>query len=120
MVHSIPASGVTSGSFQIPQDLSNTASTFYRITLTVVDSQGLQTVVTQDIHPSTTSWSVNTNVAGAPYFVDGTWHTTPYSTSDGVGIQHVLSGVPTVKVGWHSVSFQWLERWQRVDGFVYH
>jgi glucose/arabinose dehydrogenase/regulation of enolase protein 1 (concanavalin A-like superfamily) len=90
-----PVSGVTSGTFQIPQDLSNNASTFYRITMTVVDSLGLQTVVTRDIHPNTSTWSVNTNVPGAAYVVDGTWHTTsPYSTTDGVGIQHVLTGAP--------------------------
>jgi glucose/arabinose dehydrogenase/regulation of enolase protein 1 (concanavalin A-like superfamily) len=94
-----PVTGVTSGTFQIPQDQSNTASTFYRITMTVVDSLGLQTVVTRDIHPNTTNWSVNTNIAGAAYAVDGTWQTGPYSTPDGVGIQHVLAGVPTQTIG---------------------
>jgi glucose/arabinose dehydrogenase/regulation of enolase protein 1 (concanavalin A-like superfamily) len=89
-----PVSGVKSGTFQIPKDLSNNASTFYRITMTVVDSHGLQTVVTRDIHANQTNWSVNTNVPGAAYVVDGTWHTGPYSTADGVGIQHVLTGVP--------------------------
>src|SRR5260370_41675788 len=83
----------------IPQDLSNTASTFYRITMTVVDSLGLQTVVTQDIHPNATNWSVNTNVPGAAYVVDGTWHTGPYTTQDGGGVQHGLSGEPLQTVG---------------------
>ncbi len=94
-----PVTGVTSGTFQIPQDLSNTDSTFYRITMTVVDSLGIQTVVTRDIHPNLTNWSVNTNVPGAAYVVDGTWHTSPYSTPDGVGVQHVLTGVPTQTIG---------------------
>lgn len=94
-----PVTGVTNGTFQIPQDLSNTASTFYRITMTVVDSLGLQTVVTRDIHPNVTNWSVNTNVSGASYVADGTWHTTPYTTQDGVGVQHVLTGVPIQKIG---------------------
>ncbi|MEO6891395.1 MAG: PQQ-dependent sugar dehydrogenase [Ktedonobacteraceae bacterium] len=101
-----PVTGVTSGSFQIPQDLSNSASTFYRITMTVVDSLGIQTVVTRDIHPHQTSWSVNTNIPGAAYVVDGTWHTTPYTTSDGVGVQHVLSGVPTQTIGGKRYRFQ--------------
>jgi glucose/arabinose dehydrogenase/regulation of enolase protein 1 (concanavalin A-like superfamily) len=92
-------SGVTSGSFQIPQDLSNVPSSFYRITLTVVDSLGLKTVVTRDIHPNTMNWSVNTNIPGAGYFVDGTWHTAPYSTQDTVGVQHVLIGGPAQKLG---------------------
>jgi glucose/arabinose dehydrogenase len=79
-----PVTGVTNGSFQIPQDLSNSASTFYRISMTAVDSLGIQTVVTRDIHPNQTNWSVNTNIPGGAYVVDGTWHTTPYTTQDGV------------------------------------
>jgi len=94
-----PTSGVTSGTFPIPQDLSNNATSFYRITVTVVDSLGVRTVVTRDIHPNQTSWSVNTNVPGAAYAVDGTWWTAPSTNPDGVGIQHVLSGVPTQTVG---------------------
>ncbi len=93
-----PVSGVTSGSFQIPQDLSNVPSSFYRITLTAVDSLGLKTVVTRDIHPNTTSFSVSTNVPGAGYFVDGTWQTAPYSTPDVVGVQHVLIGGPAQRL----------------------
>ncbi|MDQ2715722.1 MAG: PQQ-dependent sugar dehydrogenase, partial [Chloroflexota bacterium] len=114
-----PVTGVTSGSFQIPQDLSNSASTFYRITMTVVDSLGIQTVVTRDIHPNQTSWSVNTNVPGAAYVVDGTWHTTPYTTPDGVGIQHVLTGVPTQTIGGKRYRFQgWSDGKALTDSFT--
>jgi glucose/arabinose dehydrogenase/regulation of enolase protein 1 (concanavalin A-like superfamily) len=114
-----PVSGVTSGSFQIPQDLSNNSSTFYRITMTVVDSLGLQTVVTRDIHPNTTNWSVNTNVAGAAYVVDGTWHTSPYSSQDGVGIKHVLTGVPLQTVGANRYRFNgWADGSALTDSFT--
>jgi PKD repeat protein len=94
-----PTSGSTSGSFQIPTDLSNRAGTFYRITMVVVDSLGLQTMVTRDIHPNLTAWSVDTNVAGAAYTVDGTWQTSPSVTQDVVGVQHVLAGVATQTIG---------------------
>jgi glucose/arabinose dehydrogenase/regulation of enolase protein 1 (concanavalin A-like superfamily) len=114
-----PVSGVTQGTFQIPQDLSNTASTFYRITLTVVDSLGIQTVVTRDIHPHLTNWSVNTNVPGAAYVADGTWHTGPYTTSDGVGIQHVLTGVPTQTIGGNLYRFNgWADGSALTDSFT--
>jgi glucose/arabinose dehydrogenase/regulation of enolase protein 1 (concanavalin A-like superfamily) len=93
------ATGVTSGTFQIPTDLSNSAGTFYRITLDVVNSQGLHTVVTRDIHPNLTNVTVNANVPGAAFVVDGTWHTSSYTTQDVVGVQHVLAGVPTLKIG---------------------
>jgi glucose/arabinose dehydrogenase/regulation of enolase protein 1 (concanavalin A-like superfamily) len=114
-----PVTGVTSGTFQIPQDLSNTASTFYRITMTVVDSLGLQTVVTRDIHPNTTNWSVNTNIPGAAYVVDGTWHTTPYTTQDGTGVQHVLTGVPTQRINSIRYRFQgWSDGSALTDSFA--
>jgi uncharacterized repeat protein (TIGR01451 family) len=89
-----PATGVTAGTFQIPADPSQTPSSFYRITLTVTDSSGLQTVVTKDIHPNLTSWSAGANVPGAGYSVDGTWHTGPFTTQDVVGVRHVLGGMP--------------------------
>ena len=89
-----PIAGVTSGSFQIPTDPSQNPSSFYRITLTVTDSLGITTVVTKDLHPNLTSWSAGTNVPGAGYAVDGAWQTGPYSATDVVGVQHVLTGMP--------------------------
>ncbi len=89
-----PVTGSTTGSFQIPTDPSQTPSSFYRITLTVTDSLGIKTVVTQDIHPNLTSWSANANVPGAGYAVDGAWQIGPYSTTDVVGVRHVLTGMP--------------------------
>src|SRR6266851_1065340 len=114
-----PVSGVTSGTFQIPKDLSNSATTFYRITMTVVDSLGLQTVVTRDIHPNQTNWAVNTNIPGADYVVDGTWQTSPYSTQDGVGVQHVLSGVPLQTISGNRYRFNgWADGSALADSFT--
>jgi uncharacterized repeat protein (TIGR01451 family) len=93
-----PVTGVTSGTFQIPTDVSQVPNSFYRITLTVTDSLGLQTTVTKDIHPNLTSWTVNSNVAGTGYFVDGSWHTGTYTTQDVVGVQHVLIGMAQAQV----------------------
>ncbi len=93
-----PVTGITSGTFQIPADPSQVPGSFYRMTLTVTDSLGLQTTVTKDIHPNTTSWTVNSNVAGAGYFVDGAWHTGTYTAPDVVGVQHVLTGMPLAQV----------------------
>ncbi len=92
-----PVTGVTSGSFQVPTDPSQTPTSFYRITLTVTDSLGLQTVVTQDLHPNTTTWTASANVAGAGYAIDGQWVTGPFSTTDVVGVQHVIAGMPLVQ-----------------------
>jgi uncharacterized repeat protein (TIGR01451 family) len=88
-----PVSGITSGSFQIPTDPTQVPGSFYRMTLTVTDSRGLHEVVTKDIHPNLTSWSVKDSVAGTGYFVDGAWHTGTYTTQDVVGVHHVLTGL---------------------------
>jgi uncharacterized repeat protein (TIGR01451 family) len=93
-----PATGNATGSFQIPSDVSQVPGSFYRITLTVTDSRGLQTVVTKDIHPNLTNWSVTSNVPGTGYFVDGAWHTGTYSTQDVVGVTHILAGMPLAQV----------------------
>lgn len=92
-----PTSGITSGSFQIPTDPSQTPSTFYRITLSVTDSLGIQTVVTKDLHPNLTTLSATANVAGAGYAIDGKWQTGPYSSQDVVGVKHVLAGMALVQ-----------------------
>jgi uncharacterized repeat protein (TIGR01451 family) len=93
-----PTAGITSGSFQIPNDVSQVPGSYYRITLTVTDAAGLRTVVTKDIHPNLTNWSVTSNVPGTGYFVDGAWHTGTYSTQDVVGVKHILTGMPLAQV----------------------
>jgi glucose/arabinose dehydrogenase len=89
-----PVTGVPGSSITIPSDPSQVPGSFYRITLTVTDSLGIQTVVTKDIHPNLTTWSAGTNVPGAGYFVDGAWQTGPDNVQDVVGVVHVLSGMP--------------------------
>jgi glucose/arabinose dehydrogenase/regulation of enolase protein 1 (concanavalin A-like superfamily) len=94
-----PVSGVTGGNFKVPTDNSITPSSFFRITMSVTNSLGIPTVVTQDIHPATASRTVKANVAGAPYYIDGAWQTTPTTVTDVPGVQHVLMGAPTQTIG---------------------
>ena len=75
------ASGMSSGTFQVPTDVWQTPTSFYRITMTVTDSLGLTSTVTRDIHPNTTSWTVNANVPNAMFFVDGLLKTSPFTTT---------------------------------------
>ena len=115
-----PVSGITSGSFKIPTDVSQVPGSFYRISLTVTDSAGLQTVVTKDIKPVLTSFTVKSNVAGTGYFVDGAWHTGTYTTQDVVGVQHVLSGMPLAQTaGTASYRFHgWADGSALTDSFA--
>ena len=92
-----PVTGITNGSFTIPTDPSQVPGSFYRITLTVTDSLGIQTVVTHDIHPNLTTWSAGANVAGAGYFLDGSWQTGLHNPQDVVGVVHVLSGLASAQ-----------------------
>jgi glucose/arabinose dehydrogenase len=89
-----PTTGSSSGSITIPTDPSQVPGSFYRITLTVTDSRGLTTVVTKDLHPNLTTWSVSTNVPGTGYSVDGAWETGPVTVSGVTGVVHVLNGLP--------------------------
>jgi uncharacterized repeat protein (TIGR01451 family) len=88
-----PSTGATSGSFTVPADPTQVPGSYYRITLTVTDSQGLRTVVTKNVMPNLTTWSVTDQVPGAGYFVDGAWHAGNYTTQDVVGVRHVLTGL---------------------------
>jgi glucose/arabinose dehydrogenase len=93
-----PSTGATSGTFTIPTDPYQVPGSYYQVTLTVTDSKGLQTVVTKTLQPNLTSFTVNANVAGAGFYVDGTWHTGPYTTQDVVGVHHELIGMALPQV----------------------
>ncbi len=88
-----PTTGSTSGSVTIPTDPSQVPNSFYRITLSVTDSQGLTTVVTKDLHPNLTTFSTSTNVPGTGYSVDGAWETGPVTFTGVAGVVHVLDGM---------------------------
>jgi glucose/arabinose dehydrogenase/regulation of enolase protein 1 (concanavalin A-like superfamily) len=94
-----PVSGVTSGTFRIPSDLSVNASTVFRIRLMVVDSLGISTVTTRDVTPRVTTRTVKTSLPAAAYVIDGRWQTAPTTVQDVAGVQHVLMGVPTQTIG---------------------
>ncbi len=101
-----PTNGATSFSYTIPADTSQTPNSFYRVTLSVKDSTGSTTVVTKDLTPNTATLSTNSAVPGAGYFVDGTWHTGPFSETGVVGVKHVLIGQPLAQsVGGTSYRF---------------
>lgn len=89
-----PTTGSTSEAVTIPVDPTQVPGSFYRITLTVTDSLGLQTVVTKDITPNLATVTTSTNVPGTGYSVDGSWQTGTDSFTTVAGSVHVLSGLP--------------------------
>jgi glucose/arabinose dehydrogenase len=90
----IPATtGAKSGSFLIPTVGETSANVWYRIILTVRDSQGLTHTSFRDINPRTSTLTLATNPAGLQVTLDGQPHTTPYSELNVVGMQRMLGVV---------------------------
>lgn len=90
----IPAtSGAKSGSFIIPTTGETAANVWYRIILTVRDSQGLIHTSFRDVSPRTATLTLATNPTGLQITLDGQPHTTPYSELNVVGMQRTLGVV---------------------------
>ena len=84
-----PVSGVTSGTFTIPtsgHDFSG--NTRYRISLTVTDSNGLQTNQSTIVFPDKVNLTFDTVPAGLVLFVDGIAHTGPFVYDTLIGFNH--------------------------------
>jgi glucose/arabinose dehydrogenase len=103
-----PTSGITSGSFTIPNRGEIATNVWYRIHLTVRDSAGATHTVTRDIVPQTATISLQTNPAGLRVTLDGTPVTTPFSTSSVIGMIRQLGVVsPQTSGGTEYVFGSW-------------
>jgi len=81
-----PTSGITNGTFTIPNRGELSTNVWYRIHLTVRDSAGATHTVTRDIRPQTSTLSLQTNPAGLRVTLDGTPVTTPFSIPSVIGM----------------------------------
>jgi glucose/arabinose dehydrogenase len=88
-VHDGPpiAVGVQSGSYVIPQSGESSINVYYRLTLTVTDSQGLSSSTFVDIKPQTSYISLRTNPPGLKLNLDDEPFITPYNPKRVEGIQ---------------------------------
>ena len=106
-------------SYAVTSDGEVSDEVFYRIELTVTDSQGLSTTVTRDLTPQKAFFTVNTNVAGLTFTVDGQPQAASYLDHGVVGVrrqiaapaEQMLNGQAYEFVGWsdggaltHSIS----------------
>ena len=92
-----PTSGISSGSFTIPTTGDPSTDVFYRISLSVTDSQGLTQTTSRDINPRTATLTVNTDPAGIAVSVDGRPSATPRSFASVVGMSRVIEA-PTSQI----------------------
>lgn len=86
-------SGVTSGSFTIPTVGETSANVWYRIHLTVTDSQGATNHVQRDVLPRKVNLTLAGNPSGLQVNLDGMPHTTPYTFTGVVGIRRNIEAV---------------------------
>ena len=87
-------SGVSSGSFQIPNSGETAVNVFYRLYLVVTDLQGGKDTSFVDILPNTATITLNTNPQGLQITLDGQPFTAPYSSSSVVGMLRAI-GTPS-------------------------
>jgi glucose/arabinose dehydrogenase len=91
----IPAtSGVAGGSFTIPTTGETSADVWYRIHLTVTDSQGLQSTTFRDVRPRIVTVTVDAQHQGLQLTLDGQPMTEPFTFTAVVGMLRTL-GAPS-------------------------
>ena len=84
----------TSGTFVIPISGETSANVWYRIHLTVTDSEGLQATTFRDIQPRTVQVTLTSNPVGLGLTLDGQPITAPYTFTSVVGFQRSI-GAPS-------------------------
>lgn len=90
-----PLTGVAAGSFVIPTIGETSANVWYRITLSVVDSAGLRTTVSRDVHPLTSNFTVLTNFGGGQILIDGQPTEAPHTATGVINIERTLTAPAT-------------------------
>jgi len=94
-----PTSGITSGSFTIPDRGDPSTTLFVRVTLTVRDSSGATHISFVDIRPQTSFIQIESNVPGARLTLDGVPITAPHNFSGIQGMVRTLGVVTPQIVG---------------------
>src|SRR5262249_42464638 len=83
--------GVTSGSFQIPVTGEPDPDQWYRITLTVTDSGGLQQSTFVDVLPHLSTFSLASNISGTQVSLDGQPQAPSVTITGVIGMRRVIS-----------------------------
>ncbi|HYF66975.1 MAG TPA: chitobiase/beta-hexosaminidase C-terminal domain-containing protein [Ohtaekwangia sp.] len=92
-----PTSGITSGTYTLSPNHDPATNVWYRIYLTVRDSQGQETTVFRDIHPVLVSVTLSTNKPGLKLKIDGVEVDAPYIFEGVAGIERSIEA-PTPQI----------------------
>jgi hypothetical protein len=101
-----PTSGVTGGSFTVPTTGETSTNVFYRIILTVTDSQGLTHTTMRDVLPRTVTVNLTASPPGLQLALDGQLQTAPFSTLAVVGMQRSIGAPVRQTVGGSTYQFR--------------
>ena len=106
------ATGKRSGSVLIPRVGETSANVWYRIHLTVTDSQGLATTTVRDVHPQKVTVTVD-GPPGAEVALDGQPMAAPFSFTSVVGMRRQLAAPLMQEIEGVAYTFA---RWQGGGG----
>jgi chitodextrinase len=85
-----PINGVTSSSFVVPLTGETDPDQYYRIFLTVTDSNGLSTTTYRDIRPVLSTFTLASNISGAQLLLDSQPKAAGTTTTGVVGMKRTI------------------------------
>ena len=101
----LPTSGMTSGSYTIPDSGETSANVFYRIYLTVRDSAGLTRTTSRDVQPRKATITLGSQPTGARLTLDGQPMTAPLSFLGVVGMKRTIGALSPQTVNGQQYAF---------------
>lgn len=111
--------GVTSGSFTTADQGETSANVFYRVVLTVRDSDGLTDTTFVDIRPRTSVITLNSNLPNAQLTLDGVPVTAPHTFTGVEGIIRTIGAVsPQTSGGASYVFTSWSDGGAQTHSFA--
>src|SRR5262249_30309774 len=100
-----PITGVTSGSFQIPQVGETATDVWYRIHLKVTDRDGLTHEVTRDILPNVVTLTIASKPSGAMLTLGGQPAVAPIVTRSVVGLIRTIGAASLQTIDGNQYTF---------------
>ena len=113
--HIPDTAGAMSGSFVIPTTGETSANVWYRIHLTVTDSQGLTHASFRDVTPRTVQITMATNPVGLQLTLDGQPQTAPLTFTGVVGMTRNLGATTPQTSKGTVVGIRQLVEWRFAD-----
>ncbi len=114
--HTHPAldavTGITEGTFNVPQVGEISANVWYRIYLKVTDQEGLSQTIFREVYPRTSEITVNSEPQNLLVKVDGRPVSTPYTF---IGVEGIIRSISPVKAQNSDDRLYVFEGWE--DGF---